>query len=54
MGFYGFKNPEIVQMTSFDVQNNEIWILLYQSEADKYRKLLNLFLNKIIIYFAKK
>ena len=35
----------------FDVWNNEIGILLYQSEAEKYIKLLNLFSNKIIIIY---
>ena len=29
-----FKNPEIMEMSSFDIQNNDIGILLYQSEAE--------------------
>ena len=43
-------------MSNFDVWNNEVEILLYQSEAEAilYYKLLNLFLNNIIIYFAQK
>ena len=51
-GFYVLKNPEIMKMSSFDAWNNEIGILLYQSEAGKSIKLLNLFLNKIIIFVA--
>ena len=43
------KNPEIMEDQVFEVYNNEIEILLYQSEAEKYIKLLNLWLNKIII-----
>ena len=37
-GFQGFKHPEIMNMSSFDVQNNEIGILLNQSEAEQIDK----------------
>ena len=32
------ENQKIMEMSSFDVQNNEIWILLYQSEAGKIKQ----------------
>ena len=49
----GFENPEILRMSSFAVQNNEIGILLDQSEAEKYRKLLNLFSIRLL-YISPK
>ena len=44
-GLQGLENPEIMKMSSFDVSNNEIGILLYQSEADKSIQPFNLFLK---------
>ena len=41
-GLTGFGHPEIMKRSSFDVLNNEIWILWYQSEAGKSIKPLNL------------
>ena len=35
MGLQGLEKQEIMKNQEFDVQNNEIGILLYQSEADK-------------------
>ena len=37
-GLQGFENPEIMKMSSFEVQNNEIGSLLYQNEAAKINK----------------
>ena len=34
-GFQGFENPEIMEFQHSDVENNEIGISLYQSEAEK-------------------
>ena len=53
-GFYWLENQEIMKNQDFDVSNNKSGILLYQSEADKSIKPLNLFLNNIITYVAKK
>ena len=52
-GLQGFKIPEIMKMSSFEVLNSEIGILLYQSEAEKSIKPLNLVSNDIIIYLAQ-
>ena len=32
------KNQEIMKISSFDISNNEIGILLYQCEAEKINK----------------
>ena len=54
-----------MKMSSFDVQNNEIGILLYQSEAEKSIKPLNQLFKynptiklpknaKLLIHFSKR
>ena len=48
------KNPEIMEMSSSDISNNEIGILLDQSEAGKITKASKPILNNIITYFAPK
>ena len=37
-----FKNPEIIEMRSLGLSHKQIEILLYQIEAEKSTKLLNL------------
>ena len=43
------KNPETMEMSSFDIWNNGIGILLHHSETEKIKNAIKPILNKIII-----